>query len=457
MAQPQRIRLFSPFSTRNRSILKDSRLYNGFVEAGSEQDDIWVYKRPGLKLYRSGSTAAGLGVFNWNDNIYHVAGTTLYKDGVNVGTVDASSHYTFSACLGATPKLFLKNETFAYTYDSGGGLVQVTDGDYPATTVPGCVYLDGTMYVMDGSDASIHGSDFNAPTSWNPLNKLLVQIEPEKGAALGKPLAYVVALKKALSSEVFYDAGNATGSPLGPVQGSKSGFGCRAPYSMVRAGDDLAWIATSGEASVQAVLMSRVKVEPVSDPSVDRVLEAWDYTTTFAWACKCSGHRYYGVTSKLSNMTFVFDLTLRTWYIWTDANGNYFPIVSSTHGPNGEAILQHETNGDLYTLDFDQKTDDGSLIPFKLYTSPWDGGARVYKTFPVLELIADQVDTSVNVSWTDDDYQTFTTPLSVNLNQDRPLIQAGSSFRKRAFLIEHAAATALRIKALEAQMSGGNV
>lgn len=455
--QPIPIPLFAPLSNRDATVLKDSRLINGFAEKGQGQgqNEVWVYKRPGLKKLSTVGTGAGLGVFNWNNDIYSIFGGTVYKNGVSVGTVDTSSSYTFTSCLGATPKLFLKNKTHAYNYDATNGLVQVTNVNYPATTVRGCAYLDGTTYVMD-TNSAINGDNFNDPTTWDPLNKILVQIEPDPPQCLAKQLVYIVALKST-ETEVFYDAGNGTGSPLGPVQGSKMGVGARSAESVVRCGDDLAWVGTTTEGSVQVMFMTKVRGEPISTPSVEKLLAPLDYTTTYAWSANVAGHRYYVVTVKNANLTLVFDLTSGLWYIWEDVNGNYLPIVSSTYNSAAQPILQHESNGCLYTLDFGTYNDDGVPFTFSVFTPNFDGGLRTSKTCSTISIVADEINTNVNVSWSDDDYQTFTTPQLASLNQERVMIQDGSSFRKRAFNITNTDSTFLRITSLNIESSGGAV
>jgi hypothetical protein len=391
---PVPLRLYSPIESRDANLLKDSRLINGIVEKeldrdeGEKMDTMWVSKRPGLINYSTvASPSTGRGVFNWKNNIYSVFGSTLYKDGVSKGTVNVNGLYTFTSTLGATPKLFLKNIASAYLYDDAGGLVAVSDGDYPAATVPGCVYLDGGVYVLNTTN-NIIGSNFNAPQTWDPLNTLLVQIEPDLPVALAKQLVYVVALKQT-STEVFYDAGNAVGSPLGPVQGSKMNIGCRDAGTVCDVGGDLAWVGTNGLGSVRVVLMSAVRPETISTPPVERFLAPLNYATVWSWAMSCAGHTYYVVTFVESNFTFVFDLTSRTWYQWTDAGGNYFPIVSASYDVNAKPILQHASDGKLYTADITAFQDVGAAIPLTLYTSNFDGGVRLGKTCSLLEVVGD--------------------------------------------------------------------
>lgn len=454
--KPVMLPLFAPLANRDASVLKDSRLYNGLAEKGQGEtgNEIWVYKRPGLKFRSLVAAGAGLGVFNWNNNIYSIFNGHLYKDGVDKGAVDTTSSYTFTSCLGATPKLFLKNKAAAYNYSDGTGLVKVTDVNYPATTVRGCAYLDGTTYVFTPASA-IDGDNFNDPTTWDPLNTLLVQIEPDAPQCLAKQLVYLVALKST-ETEVFYDAGNGTGSPLGPVQGSKLGVGARSAESVVRCGDDLAWVGTTTEGSVQVMFMSKVHGEAISTPPVERLLAPLDYTVVYAWAAKVAGHRYYVVTIKNSNLTLAFDLSSGLWYIWTDSNGNYLPIVSATYDAQANPILQHESNGKLYTLDAATFQDDGTNFTFSLFTPNYDGGLRSKKTCAMIDVIADEINTNVNISWSDDDYQTFTTPQTVNLNQERVTIQDGSAYRKRAFNVTNTDNTFLRIKALQPMSAGGS-
>lgn len=91
------------------------------------------------------------------------------------------------------------------------GTITATGG---RTTVPGVVYLDGYFFVMD-SNAVVHNSALNDPTSWDALDFITAAIEPGGGVAITKTQNYVIAMKE-WSTEFFYDVGNATGSPLSP-------------------------------------------------------------------------------------------------------------------------------------------------------------------------------------------------------------------------------------------------
>lgn len=435
---PKRLPLFVEPSNRDDSTSKDARLVNCYVEKRKdEQYDL--YQRVGLtqNMQPSGGAATGLGVFNWRGDIYSIFGTTLYKAGVSKGTVDGTNGgYYFGACLGATPKLQLGNGIKAYNYDDGAGLVQITDVDFPSPFRKGFGYLDGTTYATT-AEAAVQGSDINDPTSWSALNKLIAQVEPDGGVALAKQLVYIIALKQ-WTTEVFYDAANATGSPLAPVQGAKVNYGCTSQDSVQDLDGTLFWMGSNRNAGRYVVSLSNLKAEIISTKSIERLLNSWDLTTIYSWAFKHDGHAFYGVTSKISNQTLVYDASEKLWSQWTDKNGNYWPIVGATFSPTYGNILQHETNGRTY-LASSSATDDGDAITVDIYTPNFDGGTKRVKQLNWLGFDADQAPTELLVRCNDYDYdpRRWTSFRRVDMNRKSPELTGCGSFGRRAYHIRH--------------------
>lgn len=454
---PKRIPLAVPTANRDNSTDKDARIINGYTER-DQSGEIQVYKRPGYLVYAAIAAGTGRGIFYWQGSIYSVFAGSLYKDGINKGAVDATagSFYTFSSCLGSTPKLFLQNGVEGYYYDDGGGLVNVVDADYPATTVPGVVYLDGTLYVMTPG-GYINGCDIEDPSSWDPLNSILAQIEPDPGVALHKQMSYVVAFK-GWSTEVFYDATNATGSPLGRVEGAKVSVGSRHARSCQDLDGTLIWISTSRTGSCSVHSMTGVKASDISTPAVTRLLQGSDYTTVYSWSMSFNGHKFYVVTLVVSNLTLAYDLKEQQWFRWTDTDGNYIPIVASASNSSTSIILQHESNGNLYVVTENTFSDDGDVFTFEIFTPIFDGGTRVGKTVHMLEVIADQANSgNVEISFSDDDYQTFSDPREIDLLESRVREPDWGTFTRRAHHIKNRDNRPLRIKAIELTMELGSL
>ena len=470
VALPKRLPLILEPENRDESSLKDSKLVNGYVERNNTTDEYWIYKRPGLALNASLGAGTGRGVYNWLGKIYSVFGTTLYQDLTAIGTVDGTGGvYVFSSSLGTTPRLQLMNGVAAYNWDNTT-LVQISGANFPGNTyataaVKGIVYLDGSTFVLD-QQSYIHGSDtppgLNVPDQWTEvLNLLGAQIEPDRGVFLAKQLVYVLAMKE-WSTEVFYNAQNPPGSlVLGPVQGAKINYGCVSADSVQEVDGNLIWLCTNRSASMQIVLLTALKPTIISTKAIERLLGEAFFSTIYSFIIKYEGHTFYGLTLKDSNLTLVYDLVDKKWAQWTDENGDYFPIVAATFvSATHQRLLQHETNGKLYDFDQSHTTDDGAVIPVDLYTPNFDGGVRRRKQLNLMEFIGDQtVGSSFAVRVNDSDYDPakWTNYRQVDVSVKRPILTNCGSFVRRAFHIRHAAATPMRLQAVELQLDIGTL
>jgi hypothetical protein len=516
VAQPPRLPLVIQPENRSESSNKDAKLLNGYVEKNEATGETWVYKRPGLLQTGATQTGNGYGVYNWLGDTYAIFGATMYKNGVAlIGTLDTTGGvYRFSQCLGTTPRMQFGNGVATYNYDAGAGIVKIdplltitagsfvvgieytiltvgttdftligasantvgviftatgvgagtgtatTPSNFPTTCVKGIGYLDGTVYVMD-ADASIRGcTSLNDPTSWTDLlNRLTAQIEADPGVALAKQLVYIIAIGQ-WSTEVFYDAQNATASPLGPVQGAKINFGCVNQDSVQEIDGVLFWIASNRSSAAQVIMVENLKPTIVSTKPIERLLGEVDFSAVHSWGLKYEGHRFYGITLKNENLTLVYDMTDKMWAQWTDANGNYFPIVSSTFLNDHTRLLQHETNGKLYLFDSDYTNDDGDMITVDLYTPNFDGQTRRRKTLNMMEFVGDQTEGSIlQVRHNDNDYDSkkWSNPRKVNMALKKPVLTDEGTFLRRAYHIRHQCNTRLRIQAIELQLDIGTI
>jgi hypothetical protein len=454
-APPKRLPLVVAMSNRDSTADKDARIINGFLEKGKD-GDYHVYKRFGYTESYVPAVGVGRGLFYWQGSVYSVVAGTLYKDSTSKGAVDATGFYTFTSCLGSTPKLFLQNGVAGYYYDDTGGLVQVTDGDYPATTVPGAVYLDGSIYVMTPG-AYINNCGLEDPSAWNPLDSLLAQIEPDPGVALAKQMSYVVAFK-GWSTEVFYDANNASGSPLGRVEGAKLNNGCRHARSVQDLDGTLIWVSQTRSGAVAVTSLRGIKGSDISDPSVCRILEHADYTTVYSWTINISGHHFYVLTLVAQNLTLAYDLRESLWYRWTDTNGNYVPIVASAANSNQRVLLQHESTGQIFEASDSVFTDNGASFTWELYTPIWDANTALNKTANILEIVSDNVGAGIlQVRFSDDDYTNWSEFRDIDLNQYRSMSTEWGTFRRRSHHLRQRDDCPLRIEAIDLHVDIGTL
>jgi hypothetical protein len=149
------------------------------------EQDVWVYKRPGLVPNTSVTAGAGLGAFNWLGDIYIIVGAVLYRNGVSVySSMDTTGGvYTYSISLGATPAMLLQNGVKAYSYTVAGGVVAI-----PITTT---VTLTGTTSTGSAviAMASTAGLFVNASVTGNyiPVGATIISINPNVSVTISSP------------------------------------------------------------------------------------------------------------------------------------------------------------------------------------------------------------------------------------------------------------------------------
>lgn len=460
MTVPPRLPLVVTQGNRNRTLTKDSKLVNCYMEI--DEGQVWVFGRPGLTERFSGPAGLGQGTFNWRGDVYSILAGFLYRNGVNVGAVDSSNGvYRFSSILGAIPKMVFGNGAKTYAYTVAGGItadLNSIDPDFPATTVKGIVYLNGATYVMDPT-GQIWGSAINSvsnPGDWSAVNFIAAQGEPDNGVFLAKQLVYVVAFGQ-WSTEFFFDAGNATGSPLGRVDGSKISFGCAHGDSVQQIDDRLFFVSATRSGAVQISMLDRLNHQVISDDYIDRLIQASNLSSIASFQLKIDGHNFYMVTFKDIDLTLVYDIETSEFHVWTDANGNYFPMVDYTFD-GVQHIVQHESNGKLYYISTQFFNDVSMPIVKDIYTPIFDANTRRNKTLSQMDFIGDQEEGSIlYVRFNDHDYKVdkWSNFRTVNLSRKRPFLDNCGTFRKRAYHFRHTANTQFRMQAVDVQYDLG--
>lgn len=467
---PQRLPLVVFPANRTSSIQKDSRLVNCYLET-DPTGDLWVWKRPGMLEAFSSPAAEGQGLFFWQGDAYSILNGTLYRNGITavppaVGLDQTNGVYRFNQILGGNPKMVFGNGKKTYAYNLTDGLTgpfDTIDPNFPAETVKGIAYLDGTTYVMTpGSD--IRGSlidNVDSPTSWSILNLIQARSEPDPGVYLAKQNVYVVALGS-WSQDPFFNAGNPQGSPLQVVEGQVVKFGCLHADSVQEIDDRLFWMSTGQNAAIQFSMLDKMNHSIISDDAIDRLIKDADIGNgrIFSWRCKLEGHNFYICTIKNLNLTLAYDVEEQKWTQWTDENGNYLPIVDSSYDSQKRLILQHESNGKVYYMGYDFTNDAGSPIVVDIYTPEFDAETIRRKQLNMMRFVGDKTPGSIlYVRSNDKDYdpESWSNFRKVDLNQPFPFLTNCGTFVRRAYHFRHTANTRFRMRAVDVQYDVGTL
>lgn len=451
-----RLPLVSAPTNRDTTVAKDARLVNGFLERDA-LGELWVVKRPGYFVLGEGAAGTGRGIYNYIGNIFHIAGTKLYNNAVEKGTLASGGDPFVFVETNYTSPFFIKNDTNAYVYDGLNTVTAVVDADYPAATAYGAVHLDGTTYVMD-SDANVRGSAIDDPTSWDPLNSIAAKNEAGPGIAIAKLLSFVVAMKT-YSIQFFYNAGNATGSPLSRYDGPNITVGCRNALSVQGDEDKLFWIAQSRVGGPMVYMLDKMSPSKISTPAIDRLLVATNSFSVRSFLMRFEGHLLYGlrIASASRNVAVVYDYNEKIWYEWTATDDTAWPVVGAV-GIGSFAVVQHATDGATYTVAASNYSDDGDLFSWDLYTPNYDGGIRVRKMLRQMDFIGDQVSGSLlQVRHNDHDFAAdkWSPYRTVDLGQPRPFLRDEGTFYRRSYHFHHRRNTPLRMQFVELDIDPG--
>ena len=490
-AKPTVIDLAVPIQTRPGSAVVptlDSYTKNTLQELTTSGNA--VFKRPGTSFTAVPDFTVGMngqGIFELNFDTYAVASNYIYL----IGASTYANYLTGASVGGSNPISTLNNVvqggvtyTLIQTIEglwafTGYVVTRVTDPDFPTSMVPGIVLLDGTYYVMS-PDGTIYGSDLEDFTSWNALNFINVDPGMGQGVQLIKHLNYVMAVME-FGVQLFFDAANATGSPLSPVQNAAWKIGAPAqPYWMpaTSVGDDTFLIVHTRRSTdvggLQIWQLSGLQFSVISNPHIDRYLgkaapyPADNLTRMALGGLQIEGHNLLIVTRVITSgasgaYSLVYDINMKLWTLWDSSNADgtqkgYFVgywYWKQYFQPINNYFIGQFNQSSVFTDG--QDTNPAATVPVvaELIIPPVDFGTLQRKFLPALYLIADTVNSTVAVSWSDDDGVTYSTPRTVDLSTVKKMLQRCGSSRRRSWKITHSAATSMRLYKMEVEVEGG--
>lgn len=343
------------------------------------------------------------------------------------------------------------------TLTSGGAGATATStlNFFPTDLVPGVAYID-TYTVVQTKSGRIYNSNPGVPTVWGALDYISATAEPDQAVGLAKHLNYVVSFGQ-WSTEFFYDAAVTTGSPFLRNEAARIEIGCANGESIVQFEQTLVWVGKSNTAGKSVYMLDGLSPTRISNPFIDRYLDADGLTNCTASSVKYNGHAWYILTLPDSNLTLVGDLTEKTWYFWSSVYNNveqYF-VADFATSLNGITFMQDSHDGELYTLDSNTYTDADGVINFRIVTELLDADSHVRKFVNRVEIIGDKVDSVLRVKHTDDDYQSWSIYRSVNLKDTRPVLYQNGSARRRAFELFNNDDAPIRLFDLELDVTAG--
>jgi hypothetical protein len=469
--ETKRVNFIANPQQRDTSGSKDFRLINLMTEvvtsAIGDQKKYYIKSRPGMTTSYTTNAAVGRGMYNWivsgTSYIMNVSGNKVYYNGTLVLTLSTSTGQVgFTEFVSSTGvvSLVLVDGTNGYVFSAPGTYTQITDADFPTPHIPHPVFMDGYLFLAKSGTQDIYNSNLDDPALWTSGEYISAEMYPDKIVALSKNNNYIYAIGSN-SVEYFYDAANATGSPLARHASAVQQFGTVAPASVIQTEKEVIFIGETGNGGHTVWTIDGFKEKEIGIPAIKSALlgEGSNLASATAFCVRVSGQKCYVVC--LTTRTLVYSFSTEMWHEWATGT-SIFTGNLGTDGPNGSAYILDKSNGKVYLMDEMKYTDAGTAITCTAISAKLDFDNMNRKFMHRLTLVGDvpddtYVDSTVNVSWSDDDYKTWSTPVALIFNGDLPAIFRLGQFRRRAIKLTYALPHLLRLEGMEVDINkGGN-
>lgn len=339
----------------------------------------------------------------------------------------------------------------------------------------GIALLDTTLYVMD-LHGNIRGSDLGDITTWNALNTITVDLQGAADVAqvLLKYLNYVVAFTS-YSVQFFYDNGNPVpGSPLSPALSMQLPLGTANAYTVAQFSAGIIFVSLTAEGQLGVHAIVGTTLGKVSSDAVDKFLTINSSgilltditavsTSAYGAVTTMNGREVYLLYVQPAGVTLVYDIVEKVWGKLTvvTASSTVNGVPTYTEAPwdyifagyrPGYLTLQSVGTGDSAHLDAGTTATDSTLtqpIVVRVVTQPlFDSGTNTKTRIAATEVIGDKVSEVAYLSYTDDDYQTWSAWQQVDLSAVRSRLLRQGSTHRRSYRLQYSGNTKVRLRDL---------
>jgi hypothetical protein len=301
-----------------------------------------------------------------------------------------------------------------------------------------------------GVSGTVYGSALQNIAAWPALNFIAADATLGNGIGLIRHLNYLVAYYQN-GIQFYYDAGNATGSPLAPVSNASWTTGCASAATLRETTDITFFVSKTRQYGRMVSSFEGLALSTVSNPFVERILNRSTLLKASSFNIKTQGHHFYGITLPDQNVTLVYDSVFQDWHLWSSVvNGveQYFTGVNYL-GSSTQDLFQDVNTTNAIAMSPAVYADVTGPINTFIRTPPVTFGSLKQKRIAAMYVLADNIPTTIQLRYSDDDYNTFSTWRSVAMSSVRKMLQRCGMTRRRSWDMLHTDNTPLRLLQLE--------
>lgn len=304
-------------SYRARALpLSAQRTVNLYVEQAPKdaKSPVVLYGTPGIKSFADSVGAGPIrGKRDFAGTLFAVSGNTLYEvdsagTATSRGTINTSSGpVSMSHNQASTKQLILVDGTDGWIYTSSGGLVQITDGDFFASSVVG--FQDQYFILVRDGTGQFFLSNLNAGTVYTATDIANAEGDPDNLVTLINNHRELWLFGEK-TIEVWYNSG-ASDFPFNRFEGGFLERGCAAAFSVAEDDNTVFWL---GEDRI-AYRADGYTPQRISQHGIE---EAWRKYATIsdaeAFIYTMGGHKFYVLTFPTEAATWVYDINTGMWH-----------------------------------------------------------------------------------------------------------------------------------------------
>jgi hypothetical protein len=454
------------------SVGKDARFVNCFVETVSDpitgKQKNYTVKRPGFTVFNTpASGKKGYAARVWLGASSAIitafdSPSTVYSGTSSLGAITGKATGITETLIGANATLAVSaDDSTGWYYDLPTGVMtKIVNANFPGNagkTLAGTfVHMDGYACIM-ATDGTIWASDLNSITSWTATSFGTHNAYPDGGIALVRSKNFVLAFGRE-SMEFWYNAG-LTPFPLARANSMTLRVGAVNSDAFCQISDSIFWAGSTPQGGL-SIFQYDGNLRRISTPEVDALL-------ILAGAANLSltSIRFYGrsfvLVSASTVTTYAYCVEEKFWSEWSTTIPLWYKCVGLSLAGTmvNYAVSNISTAGSVFIMNPASLvfTDNGVAYTARAQFPQMDLGTANMKFWGSVELIADRELSSspITLSYTDDDYQTYQTWGNLDLQLARPQAYRLGASRKRGWVWTHAAATPMRLEAMELNVDVG--
>lgn len=337
---------------------------NVYAEPSDDKSQLNFYGTPGTLLFTSFGDTPIRGWIAVGDYIYCVHRGTFYE--VNNAGV-RTSRGTISTTTGRVQMSF--NGTQVTVVDGGGAryyvyTIATTAFDTVTTNLIGTpidvTYQDSYTILILADGRFQISAQYDSKTL-DALDYATAESNPD-GLVRGIADHGEIVLAGENTTEFW---GNSGGQdfPYSNMRGATLEWGLAAPWSLVKYNDSLAGLFKNAMGQVQVMMLAGHALKPISTPELNYLINGYSAVSdATAIAYMLGGHPMYQISFPTAGKSWLYDALTGMW-TETQSGLSGGRHVAGLHCDylNKPRIADY-ANGNIYTLDADTYTDNGTAI-----------------------------------------------------------------------------------------------